>query len=146
MAIQVQSAIFAQSLEQVGDVGHLIGPFGSMELPASKRDPQGVLYIMPKVAVVVILVGGEKGEAYTLSLAVTAPHNDSVTFPVQHKTWAGESYHRLLLQTEGVNVLVKESFIWRVAILVNGEPAGEVLLPVHWDDEPPPTLPDFEPR
>lgn len=148
MAIQMQSAMFAQRPEKKGDVSHLIGPFGTLPVPASKRVPQGTVLVMPKIAVVVILVGGTKDDRYTVNLALTVLDNEPFTFPVQHKTWPSRSYHRFLLQTQAqdMNVIIRESSIWRVAILVNGQPSGELLLPVHWDDEAPPPLPEFKPR
>jgi hypothetical protein len=146
MLIQMQSAMFAQRLEDHGDVGHLVGPFGTIPLDPRHRNPAGVMLLMPPVAIVVILVGGKKGDRYNVGLSLDAPNNETITFPVQHKTWPNKTYHRFLLRAQDVNILVRESCIWRVAILVNGEPTGELLLPAHWADEPPPPLPDFQPR
>ena len=138
----MQSGMFAQRLEQHGDVGHLIGPFGTMPIPANRRTREGIQLLLPPTTAVVILIGGRRGDRYTVSLTLSGPDNEPIPFPVQHKTWPNKPHHRIVLRTEGVPVFFRDSGIWRIAVLINGEPAGELLLPIFWDDETPPALPD----
>lgn len=140
------SGILAQSYEEHGDVGHVVAPLAPMPIPANRREPNGIRLMLPPIAAVVGLFGGKKGDRYTVNLVFSGPDNQPLPFPIQNKTWPGKPGHRIILQTEGVPVMFRNSGIWRIAVLINGKPAGEMFLPIYWDDESPPPLPEFEPR
>jgi len=143
MAIQIMAAILAREAyrDEKGRF-HIIDPVCSISIPSPLREQlrasgeETIKAQLPDCVAVLTLWGGQQGEKYNLSAGLTYPDGSSTVLPPQHFTWGAEGTTTLTIEMKG-ELGFKKSGIYKIKLLLNGRPAGQLPLPVFWEDDLP---------
>ncbi|GAF93216.1 unnamed protein product [marine sediment metagenome] len=143
MTIQMMGAVLAQETytDETGRF-HIVDPIGLITLPVALRKEfeqsgkKRAVARLPDSVAVLLLWGGKPGEKYTLAGSFVYPSGHVVPMPVQEKTWENSPNVRLLVH-QGGDIDFSRTGVFKFKFIINGEPTGELSLPILWEDELP---------
>lgn len=146
MAIQAMSATLVQDCyEDKEGRFHMVNLVGPIVMPYEARERlrsgsvRSVKARLPDFKVVLVLWGGEPGQVFKLSGALTYPAGGpSARMPVNERTWPVDNQSmRIVINFPEARFDVKDAGVYKLKFLIDGQPLTELPLPILWPTDPP---------
>lgn len=138
MAIQAMSAILVQDCyEDEEGVFHMVNLIGPIAIPSgAAKTAKGIKLRLPDFKAVLTLWGGESGQSFKLSGALTYPAGGpSARMPVHDYTWPiGSVSMRITINFPEARIDVKADGVYKIKFLIDGQPLIELPLPILWPE------------
>lgn len=137
MPIQLMSAILAQRAFKDPDGNwHIINPAKPLIIDPKNRAGQQVAASIDCIAAVT-LWGGQEGQEFALTTGLSSPTRPAVNPSLQRLSWGKAPSCQAFIDIN-LKVAFDQSGVWKMKFLVDGEPVGELPVPIFWADEYPP--------